>query len=115
MALGFNLKLPFFIYTLLFSASVLAGCENYENKSIAERPKYLFCLDSETCITKRLIASCANIHEEFFYFGDLTVSELITNGKVTKKEAKFMNKLIATDYQIIPCKAEPQKCNKFIE
>lgn len=100
---------------LLFSASVFAGCENYENKSITERPKYLFCVDSEKCVIKRLIASCANIYEEFFYFGDLTILELITNGKVTKKEAKFMGKLIATDYQVIPCNAEPQKCNKFSE
>lgn len=100
---------------ILFSANVFAGCENYEDKSIAERPKYLFCVDSQSCVAKRLVASCANIHEEFLYFGDLTVSELITNGKVTKKEAKFMGKLIATDFQIIPCNAEPQKCKKFIE
>jgi hypothetical protein len=100
---------------ILFSANVFAGCENYEDKSITERPKYLFCVDSQSCVIKRLVASCANIHEEFLYFGDLTVSELITNGKVTKKEAKFMGKLIATDYQIISCNAEPQKCKKFIE
>jgi hypothetical protein len=113
IALGFDLKLLLSIYIFLFSASTFAGCENYEDLQINQRPLYLFCISEDNCSLNFLRVSCTNIHEQFYDFGGLLLQEEINNGKLVKKQAFFMEKPIAKNWNLYSCVDELQKCLKF--
>ncbi len=105
----------FFVGVALIIAvsSVRAGCENYEDLPINQRPMYLFCISRDNCSLNFLRASCANVYEQFYDFGGLLLQEELKDGKLVRKQALFMEKPIAKNWNLYSCLDEPQKCLKF--